>query len=221
MAATTASVDDISQPAAASSARARSASPGVASTAADGIEQYHDIEAGRACVQAGGADAVVGGEPADHKARDAGLAQGVKERRAVQGGVRVAVDTSSPSRSPCRAARRSARTTKAAPGVPATQCTGHGPPCALNEQWPGGCQSRLRNTGRSRERHACSSRLSGGITRSPFSMPSAPPGRKSTCRSTTSSASPGPGALTTFSPMTPDSDLAPGLATSVRLPDAR
>ena len=33
-----------------------------------------------------------------------------------------------------------------APGFPATQCTGHGPPCSANDEWSCGCQSRVATT---------------------------------------------------------------------------
>src|SRR4051795_6667986 len=75
-----------------------------------------------------------------------------------------------------------------APGVPATQCGGHGPPRAAKEPWSAGCQSRVATT-RSKHPESISSR-----TRSPIASPSgtasAPPGVKSFWKSTTISASP-------------------------------
>ena len=50
---------------------------------------------------------------------------------------------------------RVSRDEKSAPAVPATQCSGQGPPCAAKEQCAGGCQSRDRTVGRPRARHAC------------------------------------------------------------------
>src|SRR5206468_3249240 len=74
-----------------------------------------------------------------------------------------------------------------APGVPATQCGGQGPPCAAKEPWSGGCQSRVATT-RPKRPESTSSR-----TRSPIASPSgtasAPPGVKSFWKSTMISAS--------------------------------
>src|SRR3954470_6423982 len=74
-----------------------------------------------------------------------------------------------------------------APGVPATQCGGHMPPCAENESWSAGCQSRVATT-RSKRPESISSRTRGAIA-SPFGTASAPPGEKSFWKSTMTSAS--------------------------------
>src|SRR3954470_18680049 len=73
-----------------------------------------------------------------------------------------------------------------APGVPATQCGGQMPPCAENEPWSAGCQSRVATT-RSKRPESMSSRTRGAIA-SPSGTASAPPGEKSFWKSTMISA---------------------------------
>src|SRR5215211_2943497 len=73
-----------------------------------------------------------------------------------------------------------------APGVPATQCTGHGPPCSANEPWSGGCQSRVATT-RSYSPEPARS-FSRAAIASPSGTASAPPGQKSFWKSTMTSA---------------------------------
>ena len=67
-----------------------------------------------------------------------------------------------------------------------TQCGGHGPPCATNDEWSAGCQSRVAIV--SANRASAANALIGAITSSPAGTASAPPGRKSFCTSTISSA---------------------------------
>src|SRR3954447_21948278 len=76
-----------------------------------------------------------------------------------------------------------------APGVPATQCGGHGPGGSdvSNEPWSAGCQSRVATT-RSKRPESSSSRTRGAIA-SPSATASAPPGQKSFWKSMISSAS--------------------------------
>src|SRR4051794_13976627 len=73
-----------------------------------------------------------------------------------------------------------------APGVPATQCTGHGPPWSANEPWSGGCQSRVATT-RSYSPDPARSLMRPAIA-SPSGTASAPPGQKSFWKSTMTSA---------------------------------
>src|SRR5918998_5021790 len=81
---------------------------------------------------------------------------------------------------------RSSAGWSSAPGVPATQCGGHGPPCAANEPWSGGCQSRVATT-RSYSPERASPSMRSAIA-SPSRTASAPPGVKSFWKSTMISA---------------------------------
>src|SRR5690606_26271056 len=71
-----------------------------------------------------------------------------------------------------------------------TQWGGHGPPCASNETWSGGCQSRVAKTGTPAASAASIQRLRTGTTVSPPGTASAPPGQKSRWTSTRRRASP-------------------------------
>src|SRR5712691_9094551 len=66
-----------------------------------------------------------------------------------------------------------------------TQCEGQGPPFSLNEQWSGGCQSLVKQTGRLEAVKASTRAFSGGMILSPSLTASAPPGQKSFWTSTT------------------------------------
>ena len=91
-------------------------------------------------------DAVVGGQPDDGHVVDVALAQ----QRGEAACPRSPSSPRSRDPGPCRPRRRSAsgraRGGARRPAVPATQCTGHGPPCSANEPWSGGCQSRVATT---------------------------------------------------------------------------
>ena len=114
------------------------------------------------------------------------LAQQRRRGRCLE--ARVALGRAGPG--PCRPRRRPAR--GRAPGAarrpacPATQCSGHGPPCAANEPWSGGCQSRVATT-RSYSPEPASSSIRPAIA-SPSGTASAPPGVKSFWKSTMTSA---------------------------------
>src|SRR5690606_34056556 len=73
---------------------------------------------------------------------------------------------------------------------PLTQWGGHGPPCASNETWSGGCQSRVAKTGTPAASAAAIQRLRTGTMASPSGTASAPPGQKSRWTSTRRRASP-------------------------------
>ncbi len=171
-------------PAARSVSTARSPSPGSTSTARVASRWTTTSKPARLASSAVCEHAVVEREAADVDLVDAALAQDVRQAGAGEPRValvvrrlalvddqvdRIAVE----SRVQLRAR------------LPATQWTGHGPPCGTNEPWSGECQSRVATTrGASR-----ASRLSTSITASPSATASAPPGQKSFWTSTTISAS--------------------------------
>src|SRR3954454_346795 len=81
---------------------------------------------------------------------------------------------------------RSSESCSSAPGLPCTQCGGHGPPCSRNDAWSAGCQSRVATT-RSKSPESTSSFTRGAIA-SPSGTARAPPLVKSFWKSMISRA---------------------------------
>src|SRR4029450_7252539 len=76
-----------------------------------------------------------------------------------------------------------------APAVPCTQCGGQTPPYAAKRVVRAGCQSREATPHPPRAANRSAAGCRSGSTASPSGTASAPPGQKSFCTSTTTSAS--------------------------------
>ncbi len=158
---------------------------GVARLDLDAADRAAVDRDGEACpqrVERGVLDAVVGGE-----ADDGDLGRSRARAAAPRGRCpRSRCSRRCRRPGPCRRSRRAGcdRAPDAArrPRVPATQCTGHGPPLTANDEWSAGCQSRVATT-RSKSPEAASALSRSAIT-SPSATASAPPGVKSFWKST-------------------------------------